>query len=168
MKPIICFFDGACSPRNPGGHMGWGAIVQLEKECKHFYGGKLESENNTNNVAEYMAFLELMHYFEGSKGLDIIIHGDSKLVIKQMQGHYKIKSGKYKMLAVTAKKYVMELLKNNKLTLHWIPRELNTDADELSNYGIATLNLPNPKELKFKYRKHQLENLKNKIKVSTP
>jgi ribonuclease HI len=24
---FVAFFDGACEPRNPGGHMGFGAVI---------------------------------------------------------------------------------------------------------------------------------------------
>jgi len=60
---------------------------------------------------------------------EIVIKGDSQLVIHQMNGIWKIKSA-------TSKKFVPEihrLLEGRKTSFIWIPREQNVEADQLSN-----------------------------------
>lgn len=135
-EKIICYFDGACSPNNPGGYMGWGAIIQFPNECKHIFDGERKSESNSNNVAEYLAFITVMQHLERIEGREIVIYGDSNLVIQQMKGNWKINQGLYKMFAVSAKRYYNKLIKKNKVIMQWIPRELNEEADKLSNEGI--------------------------------
>lgn len=134
---FICYFDGACEPTNPSGNMGIGAIIinattgEVVKELSHYIGSKAD---NSNNVAEYQAFgwtiTQLLSIApEKSK---ILIHGDSKLVIEQMNGKWGIKSGFYKQFADKAKGVLFELKKKCDVSIVWIPREKNQKADELS------------------------------------
>ena len=82
-------FDG-CSKGNPG-IAGAGAVIYKDNEeiwsdCK-FVGNKI-----TNNESEYEG---LLLGLVQSKKMDIqnlLIQGDSQLVIKQMKGEYKVKS----------------------------------------------------------------------------
>jgi ribonuclease HI len=86
----------------------------------------------SNNVAEYSGFLAILEYLL-STDLDdqtINIHGDSKLVIEQMQGNWRMKKGFYIATAKKAKETLKRFRK--KPTLIWIPREKNDIADELS------------------------------------
>jgi ribonuclease HI len=60
---------------------------------------------------------------------EIVIKGDSRLVIHQMNGTWQVKSG-------TSKQFVPEirsLLEGRKARFVWIPREQNAEADLLSN-----------------------------------
>jgi len=132
----ICYFDGACEPKNPGGNMGIGAIITdregtvLDK-LSHFV---KPSENNSNNVAEYQGFGWVLKRISqllpvGSK---VVVRGDSKLVICQMKGEWGMKKGMYIQYAVRAKQLLEEIKKNIFITLEWVPREENGLADELS------------------------------------
>lgn len=132
----ICYFDGACEPRNPGGNMGIGAII-LDKEKNII--SKLSryirtTPNNSNNVAEYQGFgwviTELNRLIP--KGATILIHGDSKLVIEQMNGNWQIKKGFYVQFAHRSKVILEELKSKCKVEIRWIPRAQNELADELS------------------------------------
>ena len=87
------FFDG-CSKGNPG-LAGAGAVIynHLNKEiwCKSSFVGKKE----TNNVAEYSGLilgLEEAVKMEGGCIRNLIVKGDSKLIIEQMKGNYKVNS----------------------------------------------------------------------------
>lgn len=59
---------------------------------------------------------------------------DSKLVIEQLQGNWKIKEEKLKVIATE----IQKLLKDSQVQIHyeWIPREKNKVADELSNKAM--------------------------------
>ncbi|HEY6883217.1 MAG TPA: reverse transcriptase-like protein [Nitrososphaeraceae archaeon] len=92
----------------------------------------------------------------------IIVRGDSKLVVYQIKGKYKVKASRIVPLHQT----VMSLISKFKvLNIEWIPREQNRDADMLSNKAYQEL-LENNPELREKICEHlatdeQLELLKN-------
>lgn len=152
---LVIFFDGSCGPTNPGGNIGAGVVFYhatnfgfLKKETKSMYDSikKIHTisekhkfgENNfnytTNNIAEHYAlYLGLKHALT----LDykkISVFGDSKMVINQMAGIFSIDRtkpyGKYATDNMNLKYELLE--KDRKLFFNWIPRELNSIADELS------------------------------------
>lgn len=116
--------------------MGIGAII-FDKDgtevvkLSHFVRAKPE---NSNNVAEYQGFgwivtklSEIMKCGETAK-----IHGDSKLVIEQMNGKWAMKKGFYIQYAQKAKVILAELKKRCLIELQWIPRAENDVCDSLS------------------------------------
>lgn len=135
------FFDGACAPINPNGHMGIGAIIYNENKDVVFKNTHyIEADiSNSNNVAEYLAFLsilqELQHVLMPFDS--VCICGDSKLVIMQINGFWKIRVGRYAEVANEAYGLYQELIKSNSIAVKWIAREQNAIADELSNVGLV-------------------------------
>ena len=88
----------------------------------------------TNNVAEYrglIAGLEL--YNEHTPGAELEVRMDSKLVIEQMAGRWKIKHPDMKPLALAAGR-----LAPAGTTYTWIPREQNKYADRILNEALDT------------------------------
>jgi broad specificity phosphatase PhoE/ribonuclease HI len=86
----------------------------------------------TNNVAEYrglVAGLEL--YQEHTPEADLEVRMDSKLVIEQMAGSWRIKHPDLRPLAAAA-----ERLAPSGTTWTWIPRERNKHADALLNEAL--------------------------------
>lgn len=134
---ILVYFDGSCEPINPCGNMGFGFVVkQNDKNLTTGFDGKEAHYDNSNNVAEYSALkLALLWLLEnGHQDEYIFVMGDSKLVIMQMTGEWKMKAGRYLEKA----KQTVELSMHFKnLFFKWIPREQNTEADELSNMWEA-------------------------------
>lgn len=63
----------------------------------------------------------------------LTVHGDSKLVIEQIKGAYKVKSETLKPLFLEVKTLLEQI--PHVVLLH-IPRELNSRADELSNIAM--------------------------------
>ncbi len=136
-KKVEAWFDGACEPTNPGGTASYGAIVHVDGkrvwDCsEEFESPKGNEKKTTNNVAEYGGFLAVIVYLKdnGLDEFDITIYGDSKMVIEQMKGTWKIKGGSYMPLAKRARAKLSQFKKRP--TLQWIPREENTLADKLS------------------------------------
>jgi ribonuclease HI len=127
---ITIYFDGLCYPRNPGGVAAYGYLVYRNSELIHKgFGAVGEGKGMTNNVAEYEGLLAAAQWIidEGIED-EIVIKGDSQLVIKQMKGEYRVNSA-------TSKKYVPEiknLLQRERVSFVWIPREENEEADKLS------------------------------------
>lgn len=124
-------FDG-CSKSNPG-IAGAGAVIykfNQEISAKIQFVGN----NSTNNVAEYTGLIiGLKEAIKlGIKKLDV--EGDSMLVIKQMKGEYKVKSGNLIDLYNEAKLLEKDF---TYISFKHIYRENNKRADELSNLAIS-------------------------------
>ena len=86
----------------------------------------------TNNVAEYrglIAALEL--YRDHADGAELEVLMDSKLVVEQMSGRWKIKHPDMRPLAAQARDLAPE-----GTTYSWIPRERNQHADRLANEAL--------------------------------
>jgi ribonuclease HI len=134
---IEAYFDGCCEPVNPGGTASYGAVIFVDGErvweCSELFVPVLGKEKHTsNNVAEYSGFLSILEWLLANN-LDTRptrIHGDSKLVIEQMLGNWRMKKGFYIPVAKKAKETLSKFRKKPKLI--WIPREKNDIADELS------------------------------------
>ena len=129
------YFDGLCEPRNPGGIACYGFVVcrnsmQGELNVSDGYGLAAEpSPDSTNNVAEYTALIRGLEWIQTNlKDREVEILGDSRLVIEQLNGRYKVKSPRIIPLHIKAS----TLLEPFKWTSTWIPREENASADELS------------------------------------
>ncbi|MHA7155157.1 reverse transcriptase-like protein [Arthrobacter sp. TMN-50] len=128
---LIVEADGG-SRGNPG-HAGYGALVRDPESGsilveKAAYIGKA-----SNNVAEYsglVAGLELANELDPT--CRILVKMDSKLVVEQMEGRWKIKHADMRALATKAR----AVLDPKRVKYQWIPRELNKDADRLSNEAM--------------------------------
>jgi len=132
------FFDGACEPINPGGNATYGYVVFENDKIIRRTSGRYKpptgrERETTNNIAEYAGLLAALEFLIHYKltGKNILIHGDSKLVIEQVFGTWKVKiRGRlYEAMAFEARNKVKEF---TNLKGIWIPREQNTLADELS------------------------------------
>ena len=87
----------------------------------------------TNNVAEYSAVIfALEAAFEIDPEAEIVVRMDSKLVVEQMSGRWKIKHPD--MLSLGAR--VQQLISGKSVEFVWIPREQNTLADALANKAM--------------------------------
>jgi probable phosphoglycerate mutase len=86
----------------------------------------------TNNVAEYrglIAGLEMVRELDSTAAVEVRM--DSRLVIEQMAGRWKIKHADMKALALQAAR-----LRPAAVTWTWVPRELNKTADALVNRAL--------------------------------
>jgi len=128
------WFDGVCEPRNPGGHAAWGALLKDGRkvlwEASGYVGaGPLMS----NNVAEYSGVIALLEAIADRPG-SMLIRGDSKLVIQQLRGTWKIHGGLYVPYCRRAKALFASQLqtRHGNILLQWIPRDENSECDRLS------------------------------------
>lgn len=129
---ILAWFDGVCEPRNPGGHGAYGIYILRDDDCTMTSGGYIgHGKNISNNVAEYKGFIRILELLTGWKKTKhpIFIQGDSKLVIEQMLGNWRMKQGIYLPYAHQAKKLLKQF---SKVDLKWIPREQNNVCDKLA------------------------------------
>jgi ribonuclease HI len=98
----IAYFDGAYETVHPEGRAAYGAIVIQEGrtiwECSKLLCPEQGNEYQTsNNVAEYYGLIAVLEYLInlGVQLEPIMVYGDSKMVIQQMFGAWKIKEGLY-------------------------------------------------------------------------
>ncbi|MGA5326487.1 reverse transcriptase-like protein, partial [Streptomyces griseoincarnatus] len=131
MREFVVEADGG-SRGNPG-PAGYGAVVsdaatgETLAEAAEYIGVA------TNNVAEYRGLLAGLR---AARELDpdarVRVRMDSKLVVEQMSGRWKIKHPAMKPLAAQA----ATVFPPDRVTYEWIPRERNTHADRLANEAM--------------------------------
>ena len=131
LQKLIVEADGG-SRGNPG-PSGSGAVV-IDAET-----GLVITEISTfggiatNNVAEYKAVLAgLNEAFKHNPRASVTVRMDSKLVVEQMSGNWKIKHPDMQVLGIE----VQKLISGKDVTWVWIPREQNTLADALANEAM--------------------------------
>jgi len=142
MKKVVCYFDGCCEPKNPGGAMGTGSIVKIDGTTVYaehkFYPA---NPKNTNNVSEYISLGWVLKYIVDNKldDQEVTIMGDSQVAIKQMIGEYAINSGAYTQYAYKCRDLIASF--RRKPILFWIKREQNQEADDLSKKSLEENNI---------------------------
>jgi probable phosphoglycerate mutase len=131
VREFIVEADGG-SRGNPG-PAGYGSVVcdaatgQTLAERAEFIG------TATNNVAEYRGLLAgLRAAHELDPAARVHVRMDSKLVVEQMSGRWKIKHPAMKPLALQA----AAVFPAEQVTYEWIPREQNKHADRLANEAM--------------------------------
>lgn len=131
MREFIVEADGG-SRGNPG-PAGYGSVVidaatgETLMEAAEYIGVA------TNNVAEYkglVAGLKAAHQLDPAASVHVRM--DSKLVVEQMSGRWKIKHPDMKPLAAEAAR----IFPASQVTYEWIPREKNKHADRLANEAM--------------------------------
>ncbi|KAB1989975.1 bifunctional RNase H/acid phosphatase [Streptomyces triticiradicis] len=131
MREFIVEADGG-SRGNPG-PAGYGSVV-IDAASGETLAERAEYIGvATNNVAEYRG---LIAGLEAARDLDatarVRVRMDSKLVVEQMSGRWKIKHPDMKPLAARA----AGVLPASQVTYEWIPRERNKHADRLANEAM--------------------------------
>lgn len=123
------YVDGA-SRGNPG-ESGIGVLVirpdGSRREIRKYIG------RGTNNEAEYKALIAALGHLLAEKISEAKIHTDSQLVASQMNGLWKIKDPKLRILHSEAKKLASLL---GAFEIEYVPRENNAEADTLANEAI--------------------------------
>lgn len=87
----------------------------------------------TNNVAEYNGLLAALRWAKDHGHASLHIKADSLLLVEQMRGRFKVKNAGLQPLHARATLLAHEI---GRVTFEHVPRELNTDADRLSNLGM--------------------------------
>ncbi|MCJ1677577.1 bifunctional RNase H/acid phosphatase [Streptomyces sp. APSN-46.1] len=131
MPRLVVEADGG-SRGNPG-PAGYGAVV-LDPATGETLAERAEYIGiATNNVAEYKGLVAgLRAARELAPDAQVLVRMDSKLVVEQMSGRWKIKHPDMKPLAAEA----AAILPRSQVTYEWIPRERNKHADRLANEAM--------------------------------
>ncbi|MEU5371403.1 bifunctional RNase H/acid phosphatase [Streptomyces sp. NPDC005951] len=134
-RQVVVEADGG-SRGNPG-PAGYGAVVidpatgEPLAEAAEYIGVA------TNNVAEYRGLIAGLTaakalFPDAGEALRVHVRMDSKLVVEQMSGRWKIKHPDMKPLAARA----AAILPPSSVTYEWIPRAQNKHADRLANEAM--------------------------------
>ncbi len=128
---IEVFIDGASSG-NPG-PAGCGIVI---KEPSHTREVLCFIGTATNNVAEYTALLLALEEIKAKRDCDIIIFSDSELLVRQINGEYRVKN--HGLLPLYRR--IKHLWRSGYSLVH-IPREKNKLADSLARRAINLAHL---------------------------
>lgn len=127
---IFANIDGGA--RGNPGPAGYGVVIKdaanyVLAEISKFLG------HGTNNFAEYSALLAALDYAlkRGHKSLHVF--SDSELLVKQMNGEYKVRSPELKPLYEQARAASHEL---ETFSIQHVRREQNREADKLANKAM--------------------------------
>jgi len=131
-RRLIVEADGG-SRGNPG-NAGYGALVR-DAETRRVLAERAASVGvATNNVAEYGGLVAgLQAAVDLDPTADVEVRMDSKLVVEQMSGRWKIKHPDMQQLALQAQKLSRQL---GSVRFTWVPRAQNSAADALANSAM--------------------------------
>lgn len=124
------YTDGA-SRGNPG-PASFGVYIQTDQgktfELKGYIG------EQTNNVAEYTAVIQALNWLVEHHVYKAELNSDSELIVKQLQGSYKVKSKGLRPLFQN----IQNTIRENQLHIKFnhIRREYNEHADQLANEAL--------------------------------
>ncbi len=127
---FLIYSDGG-SRGNPG-HSAIGFVIydqggQEITRFKHYLG------ITTNNQAEYKALIAALEESAKLGAVEVVCHLDSELVVRQLQGSYKVREEGLKPLAAEALRLTSKF---NRIEFAHIPREKNKLADQLVNEAL--------------------------------
>jgi len=126
---LTIFSDGA-SRNNPGEA---GAGVLILRDNKHVAKLSRYLGTTTNNIAEYTAAIMGMEHAVKLGASSVRLFADSELLVKQLNGQYKVKNEGLKSLHHKVKELIAKI---GSVEVQYIPRALNKEADALANKAI--------------------------------
>lgn len=128
---VVVEADGG-SRGNPG-PAGYGAVVKDAATGAVLAERAQGIGTATNNVAEYQGLLAGLRAAAELGATEVECRLDSKLVVEQLAGRWKIKHPALQPLAAQARELAAGF---DRVGYTWIPRERNTDADRLANQAM--------------------------------
>lgn len=137
MKKFIIYTDGG-SRGNPG-KAAIGVVICNEKDQELKKYGEYLGDGLTNNDAEYSAIIFALKKFKALFGkklaeiTDIEVRADSELVVKQLNGEYRLENPKIQQFFIEIWNLKFDF---KSIKFKHIPREKNREADRLVNEAL--------------------------------
>lgn len=128
---VIVEADGG-SRGNPG-PAGYGAVVHSADRATVLAESMQAIGRATNNVAEYRGLIAGLEDAARLNASEVDVCMDSKLVVEQMSGRWKVKHPALAELHAQARRLAARF---DRITYTWIPRERNKHADRLANEAM--------------------------------
>ena len=130
-RRLIVEADGG-SRGNPG-VAGYGSLVRDADTGALLAERAAPLGKESNNVAEYTGLIEgLRAVVDHAPGAAVTVRMDSKLVVEQMSGNWKIKHPDMRVLAEEARQIAAGRL----VRFVWVPRAENARADAIANESM--------------------------------
>lgn len=128
-RELTIYTDGGA--RGNPGPAGAGAVIlehgQIIQRLKRYLG------EATNNQAEYEGLIMTLEAAHDLGGTHLEVNMDSLLLVRQLQGRYKVRNAQLAKLFVRAHNLVMKFVS---VKFIHVPREQNSEADRLVNEAI--------------------------------
>ncbi|MCA2243067.1 MULTISPECIES: bifunctional RNase H/acid phosphatase [Mycobacterium] len=128
---VVIEADGG-SRGNPG-PAGYGAVVWTEDRASVLAENKQAIGRATNNVAEYRGLIAGLDDALKLGATEAAVYLDSKLLVEQMSGRWKVKHPDLIELNAQARRLAARF---DTISYSWIPRERNSHADRLANEAM--------------------------------
>ncbi len=128
---VVIEADGG-SRGNPG-PAGYGAVVRTADRSTVLAETKQAIGVATNNVAEYRALIAGLDDAAKLGATEADVFMDSKLVVEQMSGRWKVKHPDLIELHAEARKLASRF---DRISYAWVPRDRNSHADRLANEAM--------------------------------
>ncbi len=130
IERVVVFTDGV-SRGNPG-------VAAIGATIKDEQGKLITSVSQpigraTNNQAEYRAIIAALEKVVSLGARQVAIYADSELVVRQINGRYRVKNVSLKPLYQQVKQLQSQLAG---FTITHVPRQQNTEADNLANIAL--------------------------------
>ena len=127
--PIVAHIDGG-SRGNPG-PAAYGVVIEVDS-------GRVDSLSKflgraTNNVAEYQGLLAALDYALAHGYLRLRVESDSELLVRQVQGRYKVRSPDLRPRYERARRLIDRF---QAFSIRHVPHEQNRKADRLVNDAL--------------------------------
>jgi ribonuclease HI len=126
---LTIYTDGAS--RNNPGEAGAGVCILRDGKPIEMIARYLGM--TTNNIAEYSAAIIGLEYAVKLGAGKVKLRADSELLVKQVNGLYKVKNEGLKPLYARVKELIAKIAC---VEVEYIPRERNKEADALANKAI--------------------------------
>ncbi|MGV0717231.1 bifunctional RNase H/acid phosphatase [Mycolicibacterium sp. XJ662] len=128
---VIVEADGG-SRGNPG-PAGYGTVVWSQDRATMLAESKQAIGYATNNVAEYRGLIAGLQKAAELGASEVEVHMDSKLVVEQMAGRWRVK---HPDLAPLHQQATALSTQFDRVSYEWIPRAKNSYADRLANQAM--------------------------------
>lgn len=132
---LTAFVDGAA--RGNPGKAGAGVVIRDQSgaiiEKKSLFLGEA-----TNNTAEYKALLLALRRAKELGASSLQVYSDSELLVHQINGRYRVRVAHLQALCQEAIRLMKDV---GSVNISHIPREKNSDADEMANRAIDEANI---------------------------
>jgi ribonuclease H / adenosylcobalamin/alpha-ribazole phosphatase len=128
---VLVEADGG-SRGNPG-PAGYGSVVWTADRSTVLAESKQAIGHATNNVAEYRGLIAGLEEAAKLEATEVAVAMDSKLVVEQMSGRWKVKHPDLAELNASARAVASRF---ERVSYTWIPRAQNSHADRLANEAM--------------------------------
>lgn len=149
IQEIRGWWDGSVEPVNPQGIGTYGFVVRRGEDLlakERGLSAEPFSHEATNNIAEYVGLVKLLDWLvrNGHTKSPVRLFGDSKLIISQVVGKWKVNTEHLQPFHGLARDYVSMFAD---ISITWVPREENREADLLTHEAYVEYLDQNPHAL---------------------